>query len=480
MNKRTKKLNTINTKNIKNTKIISQKINRFLQKGGMDNYDKPQTNKIKMLCCHGSMFPGHDKFTLPSGFNVIYLTKPNKAYYNINNTDNDIFNVLRDNEFEVNNLFDLGTLNKKEHLKLLEIKKNKELDLYKKDKIYELYTQYILETSQEVKTTKYNEIKDIYSYGNLDFTLHIGDDKTEINDIYLDFELTLHNRLFNLLNIPSSKTKKIPITFGIAYKGTKLIEELNESMKSETLKAPIKLSDLIQLYKEGTYLVCACRIFPAEYNKEEETTEIKIARVLSGIPDTESIGNKCICGFKDCGLEFVTDLGSNFCYNCNINYCPEHLGKYNHNCRAMCHHYKDYKDDKDDECVEMHDCEMVMCPFKDCNPICENHLEEHIKLKHSNIPKPEMDLDYEILKIVVDKYICIEEVAHQDLMLEKETIFVFEDLINLKIVNIDNLNKLKIIKKYLDKTEKDIVNYLLDSILVEYSYLQDKFRSYLQ
>ena len=465
MNKRTKKLNTINTintKNIKNTKIRSQKINRLLQKGGMDKNEKPQPNKIKMLCCHGSMFPGHYKFTLPSGFNVIYLTKPNKAYYNINNLDNDIFNLLRDNGFEVNNLFDLGTLNKKEDLKLLEIKKNKEIDLYKKDKIYELYTQYILETSQEVKTTKYNEIKDIYSCGNLDFTLHIGDGKTEINDIYLDFELN---------------SQDILVTLGIAYKGTKLIDELNESMKSQTLKAPIKLSDLIHLYKEGTYLVCACRIFPAEYNKEEETTDIKIARVLSGIPDTESIGNKCICGFKDCGLEFVTDFGTNFCYNCNINYCPEHLNNFNHKCRGMCHHYKD----DDDECDEMFDCEIVMCPFKDCDPICETHLEEHIRKKHSNIPKPEMDLDYEILKLVVDRYICIEEVAHQDLMLEEETIFVFEDLINLKIVNIDNLNKLKIIKKYLDKKKnKDIVNYLLDSILVEYYCLQEKFGSYLQ
>ena len=103
----TKKLSN---KNIKKTKIKSKKNNIFLQKAGANTKNNP--NKIKMVCCHGIMIPGN-KFILPSGVNVIYITEPNKIYYNINNTDNEIFNVLKSNNFDVNNLFDLGTLKKK-------------------------------------------------------------------------------------------------------------------------------------------------------------------------------------------------------------------------------------------------------------------------------------------------------------------------------------------------------------------------------
>lgn len=177
---------------------------------------------------------------------------------------------------------------------------------------------------------------------------------------------------------------------------TKISKEGNLLDNYQKLENTIYLSDIIDEYGPGTYLVHACRIIYIENSSEYNLETI---RILSGRQDVISLydntlyePNICNCSFQDCSEDVNLDLDNIECKLCNKFFCNQHINPAKHKCIFMCHH--NY------ETIRCPNQNIVICHIGDCQlPICLKHYKEHIELyQHSN-----MD-DTSILNSYIFKY----------------------------------------------------------------------------
>lgn len=349
---KTKKIKQNNKRSKNKFNKRSKKVINIKQKGGEGECKDLSINKIKLSISHGFMSGQFIETPeiLPPNVNLIFMIAPGFTILYTLGFYFELFKLLKNKDFDLNKLFNLSGINKQDHPKgivldethyteglqeVLDINADSvDLNEYK---IRGLYNElHKLGRFHDDRKTIRDKIAFLLKCHKIEFKLHFGGQ--QYNDQGLLYQLDESMKQENL----EERNESLKYRMGIFCDKNKPHIKDNFTELNET----ILLSDLINKFGSGTYLIWACRETRKELCSPEEMEVIRnisnrLEDEIYNIYTAIEVQNLIECKFEGCQdlIDLDNEEYDEECKLCYNYFCSKHKDNKTHRCPIYCYYH---------------------------------------------------------------------------------------------------------------------------------------------